>query len=99
MYHLKIRARAVRMMQESYEWYEGEQAGLGEAFLSSLDEAYVKLATHPEYFSIIEKQYRQIKLSRFPYVVVYEIIQDQVIVFALFHTSRNPVSKLRVRNK
>lgn len=99
MYRLEIRQNATRMMQESYRWYEEQQEGLGETFLSSLDIVFDKITTHPEYFSIIERQYRQIKLSRFPYVVVYEIIEERVIVYALFHTSRNPALKLRDSNK
>lgn len=95
MYLLEIREHAIRTMQESYAWYEEQQEGLGEAFLLSLDNAYEKITTHPEYFSIVEKQYRQIKLFRFPYVIIYEVMQEQVIVFALFHTSRNPASKIK----
>ena len=94
MYQLEIKERAVEMMQESYAWYEQAQQGLGAQFLESLDEAYDKIAAHPEYFSLIEKQYRQIKLSIFPYVIVYEIMEDKVVVFALFHTSRNPELKI-----
>lgn len=95
MYELIVRARAIKMAKQAYQWYENEQLGLGEVFLLSLENAYLKISTHPEYFSILKKPYRQIRLYRFPYVIVYEIIKERVVVFAIHHTSRNPNSKFR----
>lgn len=96
MYSLIIKPRAVVMMQEGYWWYEEQRQGLGEEFLAELDDLYLKLQSHPEYFSKIKKNFRQAALKRFPYVVVYEIIRTEVVVFAVFHTKRNP--KLKFRN-
>ena len=95
MYPLEIKERALKMIQEAYSWYEEEKEGLGEDLLSVLDTVYQRITAHPEYFSIIEKKYRQVKIPRFPYVVVYEVIKGKVVVFAVFHISRNPKSKLK----
>ena len=95
MYSLIIKDRALRMTLEAYDWYEVQKKGLGEEFLAELDTSYKKIQTHPTFYSIIKKNYRQVSLKRFPYVIVYEIIKSQVIVFAVFHTSRNPGLKFR----
>lgn len=95
MYPLEIKERALKMIQKAYNWYEEEKEGIGEDLLSVLDTVYQKMTDHSEYFSIIEKKYRQIKIHRFPYVVVYELIKGKVVVFAVFHISRNPESKLK----
>lgn len=57
------------MIQRAYEWYEEQKRGLGETFLESLDDIYEKIAVH-EYYSILKKNYRQVKLLRFPNAVV-----------------------------
>ena len=51
---------------------------------------------HGPAYAIIDKNYRQIILKTFPYVVVYEIVEEAVVVFAVFHTSQNPIKKFRV---
>jgi ParE toxin of type II toxin-antitoxin system, parDE len=81
------------MAKDAYKWYETQKQGLGEEFLDELDGAYLKLESHPEYFGKVKKNFRQVALKRFPFVIVYEIIKTEVVVFAVFHTSRNPKGK------
>lgn len=95
MHTLIIKSRATGMMQEAYQWYEQQKQGLGEEFLTELDSYYTKLQSHPEYFGKIKKNFRQAVLKRFPYVIVYEIIKTEVVVFAVFHTKSNPKLKFK----
>lgn len=95
MYQLVIKPRAAAMMKEAYWWYEEQKEGLGEDFLTELDSYFLKVKSHPEYFGKIRKNFRQAALKRFPYVIVYEIIKAEVIVFAVFHTRRNPKLKFK----
>jgi len=90
---LMIKPRAILMTKDAYNWYETQKPGLGEEFLDELDGVYLKLETHPEYFGKVKKNFRQAALKRFPFVIVYEIIKTVVVVFAVFHTSRNPKGK------
>ena len=83
------------MAKEAYDWYEEQRQGLGEEFIKELDSRFDKLQSHPEYFGKIKKNFRQISLKRFPYVIVFEIIKNEVVVFAVFHTKRNQKLKFR----
>ena len=93
MYSLIIKPRAILMTKDAYDWYETQKPGLGEEFLDELDGVYFKLEAHPQYFGKVKKNFRQVALKRFPFVIVYEIIKTEVVVFAVFHTSRNPKRK------
>jgi plasmid stabilization system protein ParE len=93
MYSLIIKPRAMLMTKDAYDWYETQKKGLGEEFLNELDAAYLKLESHPEYFGKVRKNFRQAALKRFPFVIVYEVIKTEVVVFAVFHTRRNPGGK------
>ncbi len=95
MYSLIIKPRAILMTKDAYDWYEEQKPGLGEEFLDELDGIYNKLSSHPEYFGKVKKNFRQAALKRFPFVIVYEIIKKEVVVFAVFHTSRNSKFKFR----
>lgn len=83
------------MMQDAYIWYEKQREGLGEEFLKELDTFFNKIKTHPEHFSKIKKSIRQVALKRFPYVIVFELINEEVVVFAVFHTKRSLGAKFR----
>lgn len=83
------------MAMNAYDWYEEQQLGLGELFLTELDVCYDKLETLPAVYAKIKKNFRQIILKTFPYVVVFEIIKNEVIVYAVFHTSLNPKKKFK----
>ncbi len=95
MYQLVLKARAIQMAKEAYDWYEEQQSGLGELFLIEVDKCYDKIEGSPELYAKIKNNFRQIILKTFPYVVVFETVKNEVIVYAVFHTSRNPRKKFK----
>jgi toxin ParE1/3/4 len=95
MYQLIIKPRAIEMAKKAYQWYEKQQTGLGDLFLLELESGYDKIETGPTLYAKIQKNFRQIILRTFPYVIVFEIIEDDVVVYAVFHTSRNPRKKFK----
>jgi len=82
---------------EAYDYYEGKQSGLGERFLEALLRHYQELADHPTYYSYIDedplKVLRDVRLEKFPYVVVYEIAGTEVIIYAVHNTYKHPRNK------
>jgi hypothetical protein len=95
MYQLVLKPRAILMAKDAYDWYEAQRQGLGEIFLTELDASYKKIQTNPAASSKVKKNYRQGRLLRFPYVVVYEIIKTDIVVLSVFHTRRNPRHKFK----
>lgn len=83
------------MAKEAYEWYNEQQEGLGDLFLTELESSYDKLESWPTAYSKIKRNYRQLVLHTFPYVIVFEIIKKEVVIYSIFHTSRNPNKKFR----
>src|SRR5258706_2423484 len=84
---------------DAYNYYEEKQLGLKERFLESLLERYTDLSEHPTHYSPIEedtlKVLRDVRLKKFPYVVVFEIAGTKVIVYAVHNTYLHPGNKLR----
>ncbi len=95
MYQLIIKHRAVMMQQEAYSWYEQQKEGLGELFLKELDDKFSRITAAPGLYSKIRGQYRHVLLRKFPYVIVFRVIRRTVVVYAVFHTSRDPKGKFR----
>jgi|ERR1041385_3142176 hypothetical protein len=83
-------------IQESYNHYEDEQAGLGEKFLLKLDEILERIVKTP--FSFPQKgKFRECYIGVFPFLVIDEIKGNSIYIHAVFHTSRNPKKKNKSR--
>jgi hypothetical protein len=95
MYTLVIKPRAIAMAKEAYHWYEEQQTGLGDLFLIELESCYDKLEAWPDSYAKINKNFRQIILRTFPYVVIFEIFKDDVVIYTVFHTSRSTRKKFK----
>ena len=67
------------------------RSGLGEEFLTCVDACLEAIGRMPEMHPIVHEQYRRGLVRRFPYAVLYEVGESAVTVYAVFHTSRDPV--------
>ena len=91
-YRLSIKEEAVQDMSEAYRWYEERRTGLGEEFLEALEQAYLRIQSNPLLYRKQSKERRLLVLQRFPYVLIFEESAEEVVVYAVFHTSRHPQS-------
>ena len=87
---LIIAPEAQQDVDEAYSWYEERRLGLGEEFLSCVDACIQKVSRMPELYAKVHEEYRRALVRRFPYAIFYEYRGEKVIVYSIFHTSRNP---------
>ena len=93
-FELLIAPIAVSETDDAYDFYENSSNGLGDKFLKSLEGTYKKLSRNPKYYSYVSKakDLRDVKLKDFPFVVIFQIVDDRVLVLRVFNTNRNPYS-------
>jgi hypothetical protein len=92
---LKLHRRAEAEIHEATEWYSKQSHSLGRRFLGAVREALLFLESDPRRFAKLETlvddlSIRRILLTDFPYVIVYEVFDAEVFVYALAHMSRRP---------
>ncbi|WP_139257248.1 type II toxin-antitoxin system RelE/ParE family toxin [Flavobacterium micromati] len=82
----------MKNIQETSEWYEMQSKGLGLRYKTQTKKQIQSLKKNPYLFSIKYNQIRCRKIEKFPFLIHYSIDKEQkiIIVFAVFHTSRNP---------
>lgn len=97
-YKLIIREEAFEEMREAFLYYESVQLELGERFLSEIQKKFDELQVNPHLYGFIDinKRVRDVKIGHFPFQIVFEIIENKVIVLSVFNSNQNP-SKLRIR--
>ncbi|NCU06272.1 MAG: type II toxin-antitoxin system RelE/ParE family toxin, partial [Chitinophagaceae bacterium] len=90
LFHVIVTRHAHHDALEAYRYYEEKQQGLGERFLNNLEDCFSALSTHPEHYGYIAedplKVLRDVKIEKFPFVVVFEIRDTEVVVYAIHNT-------------
>jgi plasmid stabilization system protein ParE len=93
--NLRVLPEAAAEMTDAARYYEARRAGLGQEFLDCVQDAIFALIARPLAFPRYEgmplgRYFRRVPVARFPYLVVYEVRVDEVVVVAVPHTSREP---------
>lgn len=73
-------------------WYEDQEAGLGDDFISEINRAIATIVSDPLRFPMIEGANRVFRVKRFPYSIFYRCdpLTDSVLISTVFHQSRRP---------
>ena len=93
VYKLKLRDDANEDIISGYKWYEEKSVGLGNRFIDEVEEMLDYIQRYPEHYQVKYSNYREGVFKIFPYVITYEIIDDLVLVFAVFPTRDDPNKK------
>jgi toxin ParE1/3/4 len=79
---------------EIVNWYEDKQIGLGAEFVNELEKTVHFIIQNPLGFAKRLKRSRQVKLNRFPYIIVYEVHKNTIELYNIMHTSRHPIRRI-----
>jgi toxin ParE2 len=77
-------------LDEGIQYYNQEARGLGETFLTEVLKAVNRIGKFPEAWHPYSKRTRRCQIRRFPYAVVYQIREDEILVVAVAHLHRTP---------
>jgi hypothetical protein len=96
-YKIVVKQQARDDADEAYNHYEDQKIGLGDDFLDEVEKKYKKIQEKPHNYGYIDDQaiLRDVKVDRFPYVIVFEIVDDTVFVYSVHNTNRHPKRRLR----
>lgn len=90
---LELHPAAREEILEAVEWYSDRDPDVGRQFGDEVERILDGLELAPERWPQ-QRQFgvRRIRLRRFPYSVFYEIESGRVLVLAVAHARRRPVS-------
>jgi len=77
-------------LADAVEYYEGEEAGLGERLWLEVDDHLRWIAANPTLPRLRPGDYRRVNLNVFPYYLAYALRDDSVVVLAIAHAHRRP---------
>ena len=92
---IQLEEDALEDIRIGYRWYEDQLIGLGDEFKNSVHEAFKTIANSPNGYEHFGK-HRQYPMDRFPFIILYEVVNSTLYIDAVFHTSQDPVKKNRL---
>ena len=77
-------------LADAVEYYEGEEAGLGERLWLEVDDHLRWIAANPTLPRLRPGDYRRVNLKVFHYYIAYALRDDSAVVLAIAHAHRRP---------
>ena len=73
-------------------WYEDQEVGLGDDFISEVNRAVATIVSDPLRFPVMDGLDRIFRVKRFPYSIFYRYhpLTVSVLISTVFHQSRRP---------
>jgi plasmid stabilization system protein ParE len=85
-----IRPRARLQIAEASDWYDSQSTGRGDDFLHAVEEAIRSICRNPYQYQVIDDTLRRAVLRRFPYLIIYSVSGNEVIVLRCLHAHSDP---------
>ena len=77
-------------LNEAAQYYESKVTGLGVAFLAEVERSIKQIRDNPEAAPLILSFVRRKLLRRFPYNIMYSVVEDTVRILAIANQKRRP---------
>ncbi|WP_209332957.1 type II toxin-antitoxin system RelE/ParE family toxin [Lunatimonas salinarum] len=77
-------------IDESYAYYESKRVGLGKDFMDEVYYAVKRITDNPMAWSQLSQRTRRCLVNRFPFGIIYQIRDHEILVLAVAHLHRKP---------
>ncbi|HIJ75219.1 MAG TPA: type II toxin-antitoxin system RelE/ParE family toxin [Deltaproteobacteria bacterium] len=77
---------------DAVNYYNAQNEGLGFEFSDEIQAAIVRIIEYPEAWSLISKRTRRCRTKRFPYGIIYQVRDNNLLIIAVIHLHREPQS-------
>jgi toxin ParE1/3/4 len=91
-FNINVSSYAEIDLYESFVFYEEREAGLGDKFISYIDESFNFIAENYLASPVIYKKVRRFVARRFPFFIYYLInaSENEILIIGVLHSKRNP---------
>ncbi len=94
-YSVEILEEAFSELESISDYYEKFKKGLGENFIEDWERTLLAILKTPLGFVLFDKHFRLIQFQKFPFLVIYELRKEKIIVYRIIHIKRNPEKRIK----
>ena len=91
---MSVRILSVAEMEflDAVHYYNTESPGLGFEFASEVQATVERIKNNPDAWTLLSRRTRRCLTNRFPFGIIYEQRQDEILIVAVMHLHRHPTS-------
>jgi len=86
---IKLHPLAEKDLKKALDYYFDIDKNLETKFITDLESTYNRILKFPNLYPYETKTSQKILMEVFQYIVLYEQFEDIIMIFAIFHTSRD----------
>ena len=98
-YQILIEEDAKFDIAEGYDWYLKISQKVSVSFLNQIKQTINYLEENPFLFQIVYKDYRQVPVKKYPFVIIYKIETQIVKIYRVFPTNMDPSGRFKILRK
>jgi len=87
---VELHPEAIAEARAAYQWYAERDLSAANAFIAELDHAISQVQSAPERWPVHLHGTKRYLFRRFPYGVIYRVIETAIQVLAVAHGRRRP---------
>ena len=88
-YSVEIAEAAEKDVREAFLWYEDQKESLGSRFENYIKKTIDSIQANPLKSQIRHGTTRVLYLDKFPYGIHFQVIENRILIVAVFHTSQD----------
>ncbi len=81
---------AEQEFNDAFEYYESEQEGLGARFKTEVTKTLLRITAYPSAYQKLSKRTRRCLVAKFPYGIIYQQSQEEILIIAVANLHRKP---------
>jgi hypothetical protein len=82
-------------IDEASVYYNKKQEGLGNKLYEDVTSTLIFLEKNPLSFQKSRRDYRHALLKKFPYLVIYKVYKDKILIFRFINARKHPVKRYK----
>jgi plasmid stabilization system protein ParE len=86
---LTLTEEAEQDLLEARDWYDKKQFKFGDDFMFAVDACFASIERNPDAFIFSHGQVRRALLKKFPYVVLFRVSEEEILIVGCLHTRRD----------
>lgn len=87
---LRVLKPAQKEIDDAFDFYEEQVQGLGIEFIDDILKGFKRIKQNPEAWSLFSSRTRRYLTSKFPYGIIYQVREDELLIVAIAHLHRKP---------
>ena len=87
---IRFQPEAEAEVAEARVWYGLQRDGLDATLMLRIDETLQRIVETPNAYPNVYRQLRRAVVRQFPFAIFYESTPDEIRVFAVYHSRRDP---------